>query len=138
MVGITIAQGYSATLQEDNSIVKQGVQYEQFFKTWLSPKTTLKSMLHTYWISVCEFLSAVQTSSVQTALESSSDTGHADGHVERRGIDASEEATRDASNVICCNAPRASHRAAQASIHSQVASQETGVVNVRHADMAMC
>jgi hypothetical protein len=74
---------------------------------------------------------------VQTALESSSDQGHADGNVERHGIDASEEATRDASNVICFNAPQVSYGVAQSSIHSQVASQETGVVNVHNADLAM-
>jgi hypothetical protein len=38
-------------------------------------------------------------------LELSNDQDHADGNVERRGIDASEEAIGDDSNVIGLNAP---------------------------------
>jgi 3-dehydroquinate dehydratase len=57
--------------------------------------------------------------------------------VECHGIDASEEAFWDDSNAICLNAPRASHGVAQVAIHSQVASQRTGVVEVHNADMAM-
>jgi hypothetical protein len=44
---------------------------------------------------------------------------------------------RDDSNVICLIALHASHGVAQVTIHSQVASQGTRVVTVRHADMAM-
>jgi hypothetical protein len=41
------------------------------------------------------------------------------------------------SNVACLNAPRVSHGVSQVVIHSQVASQAPGVVNVHDADMAM-
>jgi hypothetical protein len=70
-------------------------------------------------------------------LESSNDQNHADGKVESRGIDASKEAIGDDSRVVRLHAPRASHGVAQVAIHSQVASQGTGVVNVHNADMAM-
>jgi hypothetical protein len=70
-------------------------------------------------------------------LESSSDQDHADGNVKCRGIDASEEAVGDDSNVICFSASCASAGVAQVTIHSQVAYQGTGVLNVHNADMAM-
>jgi hypothetical protein len=65
-------------------------------------------MLHAYWTSVCKFLSAEQKSSVQL-LESSNNQEHADGNVQRRGIDDSEEAIGGDSHVICLNAPVAMH-----------------------------
>jgi hypothetical protein len=49
----------------------------------------------------------------------------------------SEEAIGNDCNVICLNALRASHGVAQVVIHSQVAPQGTGVVNVHNVDMAM-
>jgi hypothetical protein len=76
---------------------------EHFFKT-LSPKTTVKSMLHTHWTSVYKFLSDEQESSVQV-LESSNDQDHADANVACRSIDASEEAIGDDSIFLCLNAP---------------------------------
>jgi hypothetical protein len=48
---------------------------------------------------------------------------HADGNVQCRGIDASDEAIGDDSNAICLNASHASHAShgvAQAAIHSHV------------------
>jgi hypothetical protein len=54
-------------------------------------------MLHTH--RVCKFLSANQESSLQV-LESFNDQDHTDGNVECRGIDVSEEAIGDDSNVI--------------------------------------
>jgi hypothetical protein len=89
-------------------------------------------MLHTHWNSVCKFSSAGQKSSMQP-LESSNDQDQANGNVERRGIDASEEAIGDGSDELCLNAPRAS----QVANNSQVASQGTGVMNVQTATMAM-
>jgi hypothetical protein len=65
------------------------------------------------------------------------DLDHADGNVERCSIDAWEEAIGDDSNVICLDAPLASHGVAQFPIHSRVASQGTGLVNVHNADMAV-
>jgi hypothetical protein len=62
---------------------------------------------------------------------------HAHGTVECRVIDASEETIGDDSKLICFNAPCVSHGVAQVVIHSQVASQATGVVNVHNADMTM-
>jgi hypothetical protein len=56
-------------------------------------------MLHTYWSSVCEVLSAQQKSSMQ-AVESSNDQDHAEGNVEHRSIDAFEEVIGNDSNVI--------------------------------------
>jgi hypothetical protein len=103
----------------------------------VSPKTTvIKSTLHTYWTPFCKILSAEQKSSMQV-LESSIDEDHAVGDVERRGIDASEEAIGNDSNVMRVNAPRASHGVAHVAIHTQVASQETVVINVQNADMAL-
>jgi hypothetical protein len=55
--------------------------------------------------------------------------------VERRVIDAFREAIGEDSNVSCLHAPRASHGVAQAAVHSQLASQGTGVVIFRDADM---
>jgi hypothetical protein len=69
-------------------------------------------------------------------LEPSTDEDYADGIVECHGFDAFEEAIGDG-NVICLNAPCASHGVEQVTIHSQVASQPTRVVNVHNADMAM-
>jgi hypothetical protein len=40
--------------------MEAGLSCEHFFKISLSPKTTVKSMLHTYWTSVCKFLNAEQ------------------------------------------------------------------------------
>jgi hypothetical protein len=56
-------------------------------------------MLHTYWSSVCEVLSAQQKSSMQV-VESSNDQDHAEGNVEHCSIDAFEEVIGDDSNVI--------------------------------------
>jgi hypothetical protein len=64
---------------------------------------------------VCKFLSAEQKSSMQV-LESSNDQDHADGNVERCGIDRLEEAIGDG-KVICLNSPCASHGVAQVAIH---------------------
>jgi hypothetical protein len=61
---------------------------------------------------------------------------YADGNVECRGIDASEEAIGVDINVVCWNAPRASPDVAQVAIHLQVAFQGTGVCNVYNTDMA--
>jgi hypothetical protein len=69
----------------------------------LSLRTAVTSMLHTYWTSVCKLFSAEKQSSLQV-LAPSNDEGHADGNVERRRIDASEEAVCDDSNVFCLNA----------------------------------
>jgi hypothetical protein len=66
---------------------------------------------------------------------SGSGQDHANGNVERRDVDASELAIGDDSTVICKNAPLASHGVAQVAIHSQAASQGTGVVNVHHKGM---
>jgi hypothetical protein len=62
---------------------------------------------------------------------------HADGNVECRGIDASEEAAGDDINVMCLSVPHALPAVAQAPIHSPVASQGTGVVRAHNVDMAM-
>jgi hypothetical protein len=70
-------------------------------------------------------------------LESSNDQDPADGNVKCRSNDASKEAIGDDSHVTCLSAPHTSHGVAQVAIHSQVASQSTGVVNIHNADMAM-
>jgi hypothetical protein len=110
--------------------MEAGLLRKHIFKTLSSAKTTVKSMLHTDWTSVCKFLSVEHTSRLQVALESSYDKDHADGNVERRGTDASKEAVGDDSSVICLSGSRASHGVAQVAMHSQVGSQVAGVVNV--------
>jgi hypothetical protein len=55
---------------------------------------------------------------------------HTVGNVECRSNDASGEAVDDDSNVICLHASCVSTAVAQFAIHSQIASQGTGVVNV--------
>jgi hypothetical protein len=68
-----------------------GLSHENHFKTSLSLKTTVKSMLNIYLTSVFQILIAKQKSSLQV-LESSSDQDHADGNDECRSIGAFEEA----------------------------------------------
>jgi hypothetical protein len=58
-------------------------------------------MLHSYWTFVCKFRSVEKKPSLQV-LDSSNDQDHAEGNVECPGIDASEEAVGDRSNVILC------------------------------------
>jgi hypothetical protein len=67
------------------------------------------------------------------SLESSNGQDQANENVERRGIDASEEAIGDGGDELCLNASRAS----QVANNSQVASQRTGVMNVHTASMEM-
>jgi hypothetical protein len=130
IVDIASIQGLNFLTVQPGSIAA-GLQCERFFKT-LSPKPTFKSMLlNTYWTSVCVLLSAAQKSSMQV-LESSNDPAHADGNIERGSIDASEEANGDISNVIGLNAPRSPHGEAQVVVHSQVASEGTGAVNIHN------
>jgi hypothetical protein len=92
---------------------------------------------------VCKYVSAERTLSLQVVLESSNDRDHADGNFECCGTDASEEAFGDDNNIICLNGSRVSqcdsHGVAQVAIHSQVASQGAGIVEVyNNAVMAMC
>jgi hypothetical protein len=82
-------------------------------------------------LDLCKFPSAEQTSILQVVLESSND--HANGNVECCGTDASREAMVDDSNMICFMV-QARH-IILCTIHSQVASQGTGVVH--SADMAI-
>jgi hypothetical protein len=70
-------------------------------------------------------------------LESSHDQDREDRNVRRCDIEASVEAIGDDSNVNCFNSSSTSRGAARVAIHSQVASQGTGVVNVQHADFVM-
>jgi hypothetical protein len=56
------------------------------------------------------------TNNNMQVLESSNYQEHADKNVERHGIDASQEAMGDG-NVVCLNAPCASHGSGQAVIH---------------------
>jgi hypothetical protein len=66
-------------------------------------------MLHAYWTSVCIFLIAEQKSSLHILQrKSSNDQDHADGNIDCRSIDASEETIGDDSNEICSNPPNAS------------------------------
>jgi hypothetical protein len=67
-------------------------------------------------------------------LQFSNDQDHTDGLVER--CSTGEEAIGDDSNVFWLHALSVSHGVAQV-IHSQVASQGTGLLNVCNADMAM-
>jgi hypothetical protein len=62
-------------------------------------------MLHTYWTSVCNFLCAGQTSSLQMVLEPANGQDHAG--VEFCDTDASGEAVGD-KNEVCLNASHAS------------------------------
>jgi hypothetical protein len=78
-------------LSVQHGTMEAGLLCEHFFKALLPPKITDKSMLSSYWASVCKFLSAAQKASVQV-WESSNDQDHADRHVERRSIDPSKEA----------------------------------------------
>jgi hypothetical protein len=86
--------------------------------------------------SLSKFISAEQKSSLQF-LESSNDQVHPDGNVECRGVDASEEAIGDVSNVVRLNAPSALQGVAHIEIHLHVASRGTGVDNLHNAVMAM-
>lgn len=107
---------------------------EHLFKTVLSPKPTIKSMLHIYWNSIRKLLSAEQKSSMQV-LESSHDQDHAGWVVERRGVDASIEAICDDGDLICLNLPLVSHDVSRVTIHSPVVSHGTGMVRAHYADM---
>jgi hypothetical protein len=86
--------------------------------------------------SLCKVVSAEHKSSLQF-LESLNDRVRAEGNVECRGVDASEEAIGDVSNVIQLNAPSALQGVAHIEIHLHVASRGTGVVNFHNAVMAM-
>jgi hypothetical protein len=66
-------------------------------------------------------------------LELSNDQDHADGNVERHGIDASEEAIGDDSNVIRLKCSTGATWCST-SHYSPVACQGIGAVNVHNAD----
>jgi hypothetical protein len=78
-----------------------------------------------------ELLRAEQTSSFWVVWESSNDQDHADGNVECRCTAASGEVIGNDMNAICLSASRASHVVAHVVIHSQVASQGTGIFIMR-------
>jgi hypothetical protein len=69
-------------------------------------------------------------------LESSNDQHCADGNADRHGIGASKEAIGDDSNGTPLSGSCAPHDVAQVAIHSRVASQWTGGINVQVTDMA--
>jgi hypothetical protein len=74
---------------------------------------------------------------LQVVLESSSDQDHAVGNAECRSNDAPGKAVGSDSNVFVLNGSRASHGVAQVTIHLQIASKGTVVVDVYNANMVM-
>jgi hypothetical protein len=56
--------------------------------------------------SVCKFISAEQSSSLQVAVESSTDQHHADGNAEQCGPDASLETLGIDTNAMRLNGSR--------------------------------
>jgi hypothetical protein len=77
LVEIARIQGLNLLTKLQPGSMAAGLLCEQFFKTLLSPKTTVESMLHMYGTSVCKPLNAEQKSSLQV-LESSNHKYHGD------------------------------------------------------------
>jgi hypothetical protein len=127
LVGISGCQALNLLAVHPGNI-EAGLICGHFLKTLLSQTTTVKYIHHTYWTSVCKFISAEHTSSLQVVLDSSSDEDHAHATGECHGNNGCGNALGSYSKGICLNGSCALHGIACVVILSQVASQGFAVV----------
>jgi exonuclease III len=112
---------------------------EFFLAKLLSPPTLSSVLLKQYWFSVCKLLG--QQFIVSPCLQVISETSRRQDHMDASGERCSDGVVGNAlihhSTIAECDHTHASYVDTRFVCHSQVASQGTGAVNVRNADMAM-